>query len=288
MKIGVTFPQTEIGSDPAKIREFVTTAEGLGYTYMDIRDHVLGADHTVRPNWNPPLRRVPPYNHKDMFHEVFVLLGYVAGMTKKMQLMTQILVLPQRQTALVAKQAAEVDVLSNGRLILGVAAGWNDVEFEALNENYKNRGSRLEEQIEVLRLLWTQEVVTFKGKYHTITAAGINPMPVQRPIPIIVGAGDAEKGWRRAARIGDGFAGGGAAVRQYAQEAGRDLSKLIFTGAVGPIADLDACVKRADAQKAMGTTHCVVSTLDYGLTSFSQHIDTITQFAKKAKHLMAS
>src|ERR1043165_992427 len=152
MQIGVIFPQTEIGADPAS-----------------------------RPGWTPP------YTHKDNFHEPFVLFGYLAAATEKIGLASGIVILPQRQTVLVAKQAAAVDVLSRGRLRLGIGIGWNPVEYEALGMNFNDRGKHSEEQIEVLSLLWTKELVTFKGRWHTITDAGINPLPVQRPIPIWFG-----------------------------------------------------------------------------------------------------
>ncbi len=287
MKIGVEFPQTEIGNDPGRIRDFAETAEGLGYQFFQIRDHVLGADVSVRPGWTPPMKGRPPYNHKDTFHEVMVLFGYLAAVTKRMQLLTNIFVLPQRPTGLVAKQAAEVDVLSGGRLLLGVANGWNDAEFEALGFNYKNRASRLEEQIHVLRLFFTQELVTFHGKYHTINAMGLNPMPVQRPIPILVG-GLTEVALRRAARIGDGFcAGPTATMKQYAKEAGRDVDKLLYMGSIGgpALKDMELAVKRAEAEQAAGTNFCGLQILDAGLT-YEQKIDVMRKFAGATKHLM--
>ena len=212
MQLGVTFPQTEIGVDPGAIRAYAQAAEGLGYDYLVAYDHVLGADVSVRPDWKP--RRhgrqphlataLPPaYSHKHAFHEILVLFGYLAGVTKRLGLATGVLIVGQRQTALVAKQAAEVDVLSGGRLRLGIGAGWNDVEFEALGMDFHSRGRRNEEQIALLRALWTQEVVTFEGRWHKVTAAGINPLPVQRPIPIWVGGG-AEPVLKRAGRLADG------------------------------------------------------------------------------------
>ncbi|HWO71976.1 MAG TPA: TIGR03619 family F420-dependent LLM class oxidoreductase, partial [Dehalococcoidia bacterium] len=157
MQIGVTFPQTEIGADPSVVRDYAQAAEALGYSHLLVYDHVLGVqpgEH--RPGWQGP------YDWRSNFHEPFVLFGYLAGLTKTIEFVTGILVLPQRQTALVAKQAAAVAVLSGGRLRLGVGNGWNAAEFEALNEDFHNRGRRIEEQIEVMRLLWTQEVVTFE------------------------------------------------------------------------------------------------------------------------------
>ena len=183
MQLGAIFPQTEIGADPIAVKDFAQAAEALGYEHLLVFDHVLGADHTQRAEWNRP------YNKDDMFHEPFVMFGYLAALTEKIEFCTGIIILPQRQTALVAKQTAEVDVLTNGRLRLGIGVGWNDVEYEALGENWENRGRRSAEQIEVMRMLWTQEVVNYEGRYHKITHAGINPLPVQRPIPVWFGGG---------------------------------------------------------------------------------------------------
>src|SRR5215470_7812153 len=180
MQIGVTFPQTEIGADPVAIRDYAQAAEGAGYGHLAVFDHVLGADPTNRPGWQK-------YTSQHMFHEPFVLFGYLAALTK-LELVTDVIILPQRQTALVAKQAAEVDVLTGGRLRLGVGLGWNYVEYDALGEDFKTRGRRCDEQIAVLRALWRDPVVTFSGPYHTIDAAGLNPLPLQRPIPIWLGA----------------------------------------------------------------------------------------------------
>ena len=198
MRIGVTFPQIEFGNDPVAIRDYAQTVEGLGYTHFLAYDHVLGADASVRPGWTGS------YASDNPFHEVFVLLGYLAGLTTSLELVTGVLILPQRQTALVAKQAAEVDVLSGGRLRLGVGVGWNEVEYQGLDKDFSNRGARSEEQIALLRALWTSPVITFDGQWERIDAAGINPLPVQRPIPIWIG-GYAEATLRRVGQLGDGW-----------------------------------------------------------------------------------
>src|SRR5215475_11621054 len=180
MQIGVVFPQTEIGADPGAIRAYAQRVKELGFEHLLAYDHVLGADPAVHAPWNGP------YDVDTTFHEPFVLFGFIAGITA-LELVTGIIILPQRQTALVAKQAAEVDLLTGGRFRLGVGLGWNRVEYEALGTTFRDRGRRVEEQIEVLRRLWQEPVVSFEGRYHTITAAGINPLPVQRPIPIWMG-----------------------------------------------------------------------------------------------------
>jgi probable F420-dependent oxidoreductase len=198
VEIGVTFPQTEIGNDPAVLRDYAQTAEGLGFNFILAYDHVLGADAASRPDWG---RR---YTADDAFHEPLVMFGFMAAVTSRIEFVTGILILPQRQTALVAKQAAEVDVLSGGRLKLGVGLGWNDVEYEALNEDFHNRGRRIEEQVQLLRRLWTEPIVDFEGKWHRVDRAGLNPLPVQRPIPLLMG-GLSDVVLERAARIADGW-----------------------------------------------------------------------------------
>jgi probable F420-dependent oxidoreductase len=230
MRIGVVFPQTEIGADPSGVRDYAQAVEQLGYRHILVYDHVLGASTSSRPDWKGA------YNSEDMFHEVFVLYGYLAAITQTVELVTGVLVLPQRQTALVAKQAAEIDILSGGRLRLGIGVGWNAVEYQALNENFHNRGARSEEQIALLRALWSEPVVTFKGRWHTVEDAGLNPLPVQRPIPIWIG-GYSEVTLRRTARLADGYFPAGkpaddqvrAAIEQlysYLREAGRDVASF--------------------------------------------------------------
>ena len=194
MKIGVVFPQVEIGPDPAVVREYAQTAEGLGYTHILAYDHVIGADITNRPNWRGP------YTVDTQFHEPFVLFGYLAAITK-LELVTGVIILPQRQTVLVAKQAAQVDVLTGGKFRLGVGVGWNEVEYESLNETFRNRGRREEEQIDVMRMLWTQKSVTFRGKWHNIPGAGLKPLPVQQPIPVWIG-GSTDPAFKRIGKMG--------------------------------------------------------------------------------------
>ena len=214
MKIGVVFPHQEIGDDPMVIRDWAQTAEGLGYSHITAYDHVLGAVHEDR---TPKL--MGPYTEEDAFHEPMVLFGFLAGCTSKIELTTGILILPQRQTSLVAKQVAEVDILSNGRMRLGVGTGWNFVEYDSLNEDYATRGKRQVEQIDVLRQLWTEPVVDYTGQWHRIDRAGIKPLP-KKPIPIWFG-GFTEVAFRRAAKIGDGFILGGS------QKANLDITQQL-------------------------------------------------------------
>ena len=196
MQLNAMFPTRDIGSDPAKIRDWAQAAEDLGFAYIEVPDHVFGA--TARDGWTPR------YNEKDPFHETFVTLGFLAAVTKKIRLSSGILIAPQRQTGLIAKQAAEVDLLSGGRLRLGIGVGWNHVEYEALGTDWHTRGARQAEQAEVLRLLWTGESVDFNGRFHKLRGVNIVPPPVQRPIPIWFG-GSSDAVVKRAARLGDGW-----------------------------------------------------------------------------------
>jgi probable F420-dependent oxidoreductase len=282
MKVGVVFPQTEIGSDPTVVKDYTQTAEELGFLHILAYDHVIGANPASRPGWKPP------YSHLDNFHEPFVLFGHLAGLTKKIELVTGIIILPQRQTVLVAKQAATLDVLCSGRLRLGIGIGWNPVEYEALGENFKNRGRRCEEQVEVLRKLWTQELVTFEGRWHKITDAGINPLPVQRPIPIWFGGTD-DRVLRRLAKLGDGWfpllapdekcRGAIEKIRNYAREGRRNPGDIGIEGRIGFGQGLpEAWLKDLQAWKDLGATHVSLNTMRAGLKSPSAHIEAIQRF----------
>jgi probable F420-dependent oxidoreductase len=282
MRLGVVFPQTEIGADPAAVREYAQAAEEMGYDHLVAFDHVVGANAASRPGWRGA------YQHTDSFYEPFVLFGYLASITQRLELVTAIIILPQRQTTLVAKQAATLDVLSGGRLRLGIGIGWNEVEFEALGMNFHNRGRRSEEQVEVLRALWTQELVTYEGRWHKITDAGLNPLPVQRPIPIWFGGRD-DRVLERIGRLGDGWfplgrpdESGKAMVekmRDYARKAGRDPSSIgieswISIGNRPP----EEWVKDARAWKSLGATYLSVNTMRAGLKSPGDHIKAIRRF----------
>src|SRR5215472_5839087 len=197
MRIGVVFPQTEIGADRGGVKAYAEAVQGLGYDHLMAYDHVLGADTASRPDWGDR------YSAQSMFHEVMVLFGYLAAVAPRLELVTAVVILPQRQTALVAKQAAEIDILTRGNFRFGVGIGWNDVEYEGLGEQFSNRGRRFEEQLELMRRLWTQPVITFEGEYHRITAAGLNPLPTRQPLPLWIGA-SAESAIKRAAQTADG------------------------------------------------------------------------------------
>ena len=194
MRIGAVFPQTEAGTDVAAIKEYVQSVEALGFDHILAFDHVLGANASSRPGW------VGAYQHTDSFYEPITFYSYVAGISKHLELATGVIILPQRQTALFAKQSATLDVLSGGRLRLGIGTGWNQVEYEALGENFHNRGKRSEEQINLLRKLWADDLVTFKGDHHIVTDAGLNPLPPRKSIPIWFG-GMANPVLRRVAKI---------------------------------------------------------------------------------------
>ena len=197
MQIGVVFPQTELAPDPATIRAYVSGVAQLGFAHILAYDHVLGADPAVHPGWDGP------YDVDTTFHEPFVMFGFLAAVTQ-LELVTGIIIAPQRQTALIAKQAAEVDILAEGRFRLGIGVGWNRVEYESLGQDFRTRGRRQEEQIGLLRRLWIERTVDHDGEFDHIKGAGIAPLPVQRPIPIWMG-GASEAAFGRIGRLSDGW-----------------------------------------------------------------------------------
>ena len=286
MRIGVVFPQTEIGNDPAAIRDYAQTAEGLGYTHVLAYDHVLGA------NPDRPGGFSGPYTFQTPFHEVFVLFSYLAGVTHRLELATGILILPQRQTALVAKQAASLDVLSGGRLRLGVGLGWNEVEYTSLNENFHNRGKRIEEQVLLLRQLWHAPLVDFKGKWHAIPDAGLNPLPVQASIPIWFG-GQSEPALRRMARLGDGWMTNHRSVAaakpdlalldRFLEQAGRSRPQFGLEPRISyAVGDPNAWEESLRAWQDEGATHLSFNTMGSGFKTPQEHIQAIQMFAEIA------
>lgn len=281
MQLGVVFPQTEIGDDPLVLRDYVQTAEGLGYDYILCYDHVLGANPDRPGGWRGP------YTDQHMFHEPFVTYAYMAAITERIDFVTGILILPQRQTALVAKQAAQLDRLSGGRLRLGIGVGWNAVEYEALGEDFSKRGQRSEEQVQVLKELWTKPLVTFEGKFHTIQDAGLNPMPVQQPIPIWFGGG-ADAVLRRMARYGDGWMPNSTTMEKlqatwdtlaaYLEAEGRSVQDfgLDARATIHNYAPSEWDRVRQQWQD-FGATHFCINTMGNGLQG-AEHIHAIKEF----------
>ena len=281
----MVFPQTEIGNDPDLVTKYVTSVESMGYDHILIYDHVLGADTANRPNWKGA------YRLEDSFHEVMVLFGYMAAITTKIELATGILVLPQRDTALVAKQAAELDILSNGRLRLGVGVGWNHVEFEALNTEFTNRGARIEEQVSVLRELWTKELINFTGNWHQLNEVGINPLPIQRPIPIWFG-GAANSVMERIGKMGDGWIYPGYSpfpdiqskimldlIKKSANQADRSISQIgIEKNLSESEKPENGWADSAQSWIGYGATHLSINTMGANLTSINDHLDALKAF----------
>jgi probable F420-dependent oxidoreductase len=283
MQIGVVFPQTEIGADRGAVRTYAQRVEELGYRHLLIYDHVLGADPSVHKDWKGP------YDLHTMFHEPFVLFGYFAALTN-LELVTGVIILPQRQTALVAKQAAEVDLLTAGRFRLGVGVGWNAVEYEALDKDFSNRGRRVDEQIELMRRLWTEDTVTYKGKYETVTGAGLCPLPIQRPIPVWFGA-MSPPAYRRVGRLGDGWFPqvqpgpkldeAKAVVDGSAVEAGRDPASIGMEGRVSWDRDgVDRLVERVGKWRAAGASHVSINTMGAGFASVDDHLEALSSTAE--------
>ncbi len=282
MRVGVVFPQTELGGDPGAVRAYGQRVEELGFTHLLVYDHVVGADPAVHKGWNGP------YDVNTTFHEPFVMFGYLAAVTRSLELVTGVIILPQRQTALVAKQAAEVDLLSEGRLRLGIGVGWNAVEYEALGEDFSKRGKRSAEQIALLRRLWTEPTVTFDGDFDRVTGAGLAPLPVQRPIPVWIGAA-AAAGYQRAGRLADGWfpmmAPGPAldearaVVERAAVGAGRDPAAIGMEGRVNWRGDGEAVINELKAWADAGASHVSVNTMGAGLKTVDDHLAALSEVA---------
>lgn len=282
MRIGVVFPQTELGGDPGAVRAYGQRVEELGFTHIVAYDHVVGADPAVHRDW------AGPYDLYTTFHEPMVMFGYLAAVTS-LELVTGVVILPQRQAVLVAKQAAEVDLLTGGRLRLGVGLGWNAVEYEALGQDFGNRGKRSEEQVELMRRLWTESSVTFEGRYHRVTGAGLAPLPVQRPIPVWFGASSA-RAFERAGRLGDGWfpmVGPGpeledarARVERAAVAAERDPATIGMEGRVAWSGDPDQTAADIAAWADAGATHVAVNTMGAGLRTVDEHLAALQSVAR--------
>jgi len=263
------------------VREYAQAVQELGFGHLLAYDHVIGADDARHPGL------VGPYRVEHMFHEIMALFGYLAGVAPDLELVTGVVITPQRQTVLLAKQAAEVDVLTGGKFRLGLGIGWNPVEYEALGEDFTNRGRRFEEQIDVMRRLWTEPVLDYDGRWHEITAAGLNPLPVQRPIPIWIG-GSAERALRRTARLADGYfpqrplEGGWPPtmqqMREWVEEAGRDweafgVEQRINVAAGSP----DDWRQSLDEWRELGATHISLATMGGGLQGPAGHIERLRE-----------
>lgn len=283
MQIGLVYPQTEYPTDPAAVRDYAQAAEALGYSHVLAYDHILGANPDRPGGWNGP------YTFRDPFMEPFLLFTWMAAVAPRLGFITGILILPQRETTLVAKQAAVLDVLCSGRLRLGVGTGWNEVEYAAAGYDFHTRGKRQEEQVEVLKLLWTQELVTFKGRRHDIPDAGLNPLPVQRPIPVWFG-GHADAVLRRVARLGDGWLPGfrtaeAAAAHldtldRYLAENDRGRADIgIEPRLHWGNGDLDALGRALEGWRAAGATHISLNTMGSGFRTAEEHLNAIRQFS---------
>lgn len=283
MQLSAWFPTRDIGNDPAKIKDWAQACEDLGYAMIEVPDHVFGA--TARDGWTPL------YDETDPFHETFTTLAFLAACTRTIRLSTGVLILPQRQTGVVAKQAAEVDVLSGGRLRLGIGGGWNHVEYEALDTDWKTRGARQAEQVEVMRRLWTEDLVSYKGRFHEMTEVNIVPAPVQRPIPVWFG-GSSDAVVKRAARIGDGWmpimppdeAGPKLALlRETLAAEGRDESAFGLEGWLRMSdADPQRWAAAADGWRKHGAQIVMLYPM-YRIPKFDDQIETLRRFKEVAE-----
>ena len=283
MRLNAIFPTRDIGSDPAKIRDWAQAAEDLGYGYIEVADHVFGA--TARDGWTPL------YNETDPFHETFTTLAFLAAATRTIKLSSGVLILPQRQTGVVAKQAAEVDILSGGRLRLGIGVGWNHVEYASLGTEWKTRGARQAEQVEVLRRLWREDLVSFTGRFHDLHEVNIVPPPLQRPIPIWFG-GSSDAVVERAARLGDGWMpilapdeqaeAKLAALRQHLKAFGRDPATFGLEAWLrmhDP--DPQRWAAAADGWRRLGAQMVMLYPM-YRIATFEQQIETLRRFKEVA------
>jgi probable F420-dependent oxidoreductase len=299
-KFGVVLPIIDIGGAPERLRGFAKLAEDIGYHHLAVPDHVLGVNVENRPDWETGRN-----TSDDYFHDPFVLFGFLAACTKTIEFSTQVMILPQRQTALVAKQAASLDVLSEGRFRFGIGIGWNEVEYQALNESFTNRGRRSEEQVQLMKALWAERHVTFEGKWHSVDDAGLNPLPTDRYIPIWFG-GHADIILRRIAKWGDGwimlaYPPGERAVaefsklKRYAEEEGRnpnDIGIEIWTSTASD--DPDVWKREIESWLELGVTHITLNNV-YGrghhkriaATSLSAHTEAIARYWEVARSFLS-
>ncbi|MGJ3240711.1 MAG: LLM class F420-dependent oxidoreductase [Anaerolineae bacterium] len=287
MKYGAIFPQYELSADVDNIRKFMLGVEAMGYDFVLAYDHVLGANPEREGGWNGP------YTYETQFHEIFTLFSYASAITTELEFTTGILILPQRQTALVAKQAAQVDLFTGGRFRLGIGVGWNQVELEGLGEDFSTRGRRSAEQVEVLQLLWQNELVTYEGEFHKLDDVGINPLPIQRPIPIWFGGG-ADAVLKRMAHYGAGWMPGGMAMDQvqvrleklhgFLEEAERDPADFGIDPFI-PLYRIDEAkqVEYLERWRSLGASHASVLTMHAGYTTVEEHLAALANFIDKVK-----
>lgn len=284
MKLGVVFPQTEIGVDPAIIRAYATGVEAAGFDHIVAYDHVLGHRPTDPAAW----AELGPYTAEHQFHEVLVLFSHLAAITSRIEFATEVLILPQRQTVLVAKQAAELDLLSGGRFRLGIGVGWNPEEFRALGMDFRNRGARVTEQVETLRRLWASDAITVSGAFHAIASGGINPRP-RSVIPIWIG-GHAKVALKRAAAIADGLMLEHSIaeaprvigeVREMLVENGREADAFGFAARIQlDPDDVTGTVEKARAWERVGISHLSINTMDLGVAEPSRHLRLVRDFIR--------
>ncbi len=281
MKIGLVFPQTEIGTDVEGIRDFAIGVEAAGFEFLAAYDHLVGHRPSDPVHW----RTLGPYTDADAFHEVFVLFSYLAAITMRIELVTEVLVLPQRQTVLVAKQAAELQLLSGGRFRLGIGVGWNPEEYRSLGMSFHDRGKRVAEQVAVLRQLWGQPLVSHEGPNHSICNMGLNPQP-EKPIPIWIG-GSSSIALKRAASIADGFAFDHSIeeapavlgeLKGYLTQVHRDPHDFGLAARVRIGRSIERLLAEAAAWQALGITHLSLNTMDSGLSGAISHLDAALEF----------
>jgi probable F420-dependent oxidoreductase len=284
MKFGVGFPHDKSMLDPGAAKAFVQAVDGLGYSFLTASDHVVGADLTNRPDWGLP------HSIANLNREPLTLLSFIAACTERIMLGTSVIIMPQRQTALVAKQMAELDILSGGRAMLGVGVGRVELEYQTLNEDFKTRGRRLEAQINVLRAFWTQQSVTIEDEWHHIDAVGINPLPIQQPIPIWMGA-SAEPALKRIARLADGWLPSSSTAsdfpallerfRGWMREAGRDPAGMSIAPRMQVDAvDPDRWTKEIESWNGLGVTHLALSLGRGASESPDARIQVLRSFAE--------
>lgn len=284
LRRGVVFPQGSIGADPGAIREFTAGITEAGFDHLVAPDHVLGADPAAHPGWHGV------YDVHDAFHEPLTLFAFIAGFSS-LELVTGVLVLPQRQAALVAKQAAEVDILTGGRFRLGVGIGWNEVEYQGMGADFRTRGRRIVEQIDVMRALWTGRTVHFTGSWHEVDGAGIAPLPVQRPIPVWMGAEADHRAFVRLGQVADGWIALGpprpeaqeslAVIHRAAEQAGRDPASIGVEAWVDVAdGDLGRIGEEVRGWQRLGATHVAFSSRGPAAHDIHGHLRLLRQAAK--------